>query len=108
MTRTYARPHEQTNMSVKSKEDAVNTQDSNTQLEFDLNMSEETDEERKQTTILRAVAAAKLDTLQERVAWILNHYPDARDSDITLQQIYWKLFDSDIYSGGHIDPELAF
>jgi len=92
-------------MSMKSKEDAVNTQDSNTQLELDLDMSEETDEERKQTTILRSVAAAKLDTLQERVAWILNHYPDARDSDITLQQIYWKLFDSDIYSGGYIDPE---
>lgn len=39
------------------------------------------------------------------MAWILNHYPKTRDSDITLQLTYWKRFDSDVYSGGHIDPE---
>jgi hypothetical protein len=93
----------------QKKNERMNAQDSDTQLHFDLNTLDGPDEELKlkdeQIKILRSVAAAKLDTLQERVAWILNHYPEARDSDITLQQIYWKRFDSDIYSGGPIDPE---
>lgn len=87
----------------------MSMQDPDSQLELDLNTkaqsSEEVKIEEKQTKVLRSVAAAKLDTLQERVAWILNHYPEARDSDITLQLIYWKRFDSDVYAGGFIDPE---
>jgi hypothetical protein len=35
--------------------------------------------------LLSAVSAGRLDTVQERVAFILNRYPGARDSDITLQ-----------------------
>ena len=86
----------------------MSADDPNNQLSLDLNGQAEADGtlelEEKQTKVLRSVAAAKLDTIQERVAWILNHYPEARDSDITLQLIYWKLFESDIYSGGLIDP----
>jgi hypothetical protein len=47
----------------------------------------------------RAVSAGKFDTLQERVAWILNHYPKARNSDLTLQLAYWETFESDL--AGH-------
>lgn len=78
----------------------MNAQDSDTQLKFDLNTSEEADKEAKlqdeQEKILRSVASAKLDTLQERVAWILNHYLAARDSDITLQLIYCGSFSTRI------------
>lgn len=83
--------------------------DTKPQLELDLTLSEETERvaklEEARTSVLRSVGSGKLDTLQERVAWILNHYPKTRDSDIALQLIYWKRFDSDIYSGDYIDPE---
>lgn len=59
--------------------------------------------EREREAVLHSVAGGKLDTLQERVAWVLNHYPDARDSDITLQLRYWELFESDLTSGTSID-----
>lgn len=79
------------------------------QLALDLAVSEETEKAEKlgedRVGVLRSVGSGKLDTLQERVAWILNHYPKTRDSDIALQIVYWKRFDSDIYSGGVIDPE---
>jgi hypothetical protein len=87
----------------------MNTQDSDTQLELDLDTLDHADKdaqlEDEQAKILRSVASARLDTLQERVAWILNHHPGARDSDITLQLIYWKLFDSDIYNGSFIEAD---
>lgn len=87
----------------------MNLQDSDTQLKLDLSTTDHVDKEIKleyeQAKILRLVASAKLDTLQERVAWILNHYPGARDSDITLQLTYWKLFESDIYSGSFVEPD---
>lgn len=55
---------------------------------------------------LRQVAVSSdFNTIQERVAWILNHYPEARDSDITLQIRYWRKFESDIYNGSYVDPD---
>jgi hypothetical protein len=42
--------------------------------------------------ILRYVADAKTDTVLHRVAWILNHFPETRDSDITCQIKYWSFF----------------
>lgn len=59
--------------------------------------------ERKE--ILAAVANVQLTTVQKRVAWLLNHIPEARDSDITLQLRYWENFATDIYQGGSIRPE---
>lgn len=52
--------------------------------------------------ILRHVADAKTDTVVHRVAWILNHYPETRDSDITCQIKYWSIFESEIYISDHI------
>jgi hypothetical protein len=87
----------------------MDVQDSDTQLELDLRTTDQVDVEAKlegeQAKILRSVASAKLDTLQERVAWILNHHPRARDSDITLQLTYWKLFESHIYNGSFVESE---
>ena len=77
-------------------------------LELDLPTLAEADEaafEEKRSRILAGVASGKLDSLQERVAWILNHHPDARDSDITLQLRFWEEFQGDIYDGGDVSRE---
>lgn len=84
-------------------------QDPEVQLEFDLGTSAEAGKEQRleeaKANILNSVASAKLDTLQERVAWILNNYPKARNSDIALQLIYWRRFESDICTGNFVDLE---
>src|SRR5215813_13969461 len=55
--------------------------------------------------VIQSIAACQLDTVLTRIAWILNHHPETRNSDIALQLKYWKYFDSDIYSGYAIRPE---
>jgi hypothetical protein len=55
--------------------------------------------------ILLRVADARLDTLTTQVAWLLNHYPETRDSDITLQIQYWKTFEPDKFGGSHISVD---
>jgi Protein of unknown function (DUF3800) len=73
---------------------------------LDLDLKDDTQEklEAEKAAIQSAVVSAKFDTIQERVAWILNHYPDTRNSDITLQLKYWERFEPDLYAGGAIEP----
>lgn len=52
--------------------------------------------------LLRAVDSARLNTLQQRVAWLLNRYPDARDSDRALYRRYWSTFESEHLQGDHV------
>lgn len=59
--------------------------------------------EQQQDEILSAVAASRFDTLHHRVAWILNHYPETRDSDVTLYIAYWKEFESDLIDRDSVD-----
>ena len=61
------------------------------------NLDEDTRRERSE--ILRNVVNATVGTLQHRVAWILNHFPECRDSDITCQIRYWHTFQSDLFDG---------
>jgi hypothetical protein len=58
--------------------------------------------EQERHTLLESVAAGKLDTLQERVAWLLNTDPKTRDSDIALQVAFWETFESDLAGGDSI------
>ncbi len=58
--------------------------------------------EKVRAELLHSVSAGKLDTLQERVALILNHHTDTRDSDIALQLKYWETFESHLLSGDAI------
>ncbi len=51
-------------------------------------------EERKEF-ILQSVLNFKLDTCEQKVAWLLNNYPQTRNSDITLQIEYWRHFNRD-------------
>jgi hypothetical protein len=64
--------------------------------------------QRRRDAILGAVSSAKLDTIQDRVAWVLSRDARARDSDIHLQLAYWKTFHSDVYAGGPIAPKLLY
>jgi hypothetical protein len=59
--------------------------------------------EEERDTLLADVAAGTLNTVERRVAWILNNYPEARNSDITLQIRYWETFEA--YSGGPIHQD---
>jgi hypothetical protein len=52
--------------------------------------------------ILAAVNSCQLNTMELRVAWLLNTYPNTRDSDIALQIRYWQTFESDRFDGGAI------
>lgn len=61
------------------------------------------DPEKEKQKILHSIAACKTDTKNEKVAWLLNNYPDTRDSDITLQLRYWRTFESDLFDGTYID-----
>lgn len=60
----------------------------------------EVEQERGQ--LLAALASSNPDTVLHRVAWILNYYPDTRNSDIALQLRYWETFCPDQYDGGAI------
>jgi hypothetical protein len=50
--------------------------------------------EAERDELVAAVADNQLDTLHRRVTWVLNYFPDARDSDITLMLRYWENFDA--------------
>jgi hypothetical protein len=58
--------------------------------------------------VLASVADARLTTVQTKVAWLLNHLPETRNSDILLMLKYWEQFCSDIYRGGPIHPSELF
>jgi hypothetical protein len=52
---------------------------------------------RERAHLIEAITEERQDRLIERVAYILNKYPESRDSDIALQFRYWKQYDSELY-----------
>jgi hypothetical protein len=64
--------------------------------------SKEAREERQKEGFLSALSSGRLDTLQLRVAYILNREPDARNSDIALALAYWREFQSEYFDGEHL------
>ena len=58
--------------------------------------------DRERQRLEEAVQKSRLDTLQERVAWVLNYYPEARDSDFRLQVEFWKTFTPELVPGGRV------
>lgn len=52
--------------------------------------------------IENAIAAGNYQTKRDRVAGILNMYPDTRNSDMALTIKYWELFEEDRYHPGHL------
>jgi hypothetical protein len=58
--------------------------------------------------LLRSVASQSFDTLELKVAWVLNNFPEARDSDVALAIRYWEIFDKEHFDGRSIDPGALF
>ena len=56
--------------------------------------------------IFRGAVGGEFDVLNQRIAWVLNNYPETRDSDIKLQLRYWSHFES--WDGGAIPAEELF
>lgn len=65
-----------------------------------------TDVQESHKELLAAIAGNDLDTTEKKVARILNLFPETRDSDIDLQLTYWRLYESEQYDGGLIDPDV--
>jgi len=61
--------------------------------------------EARRSRLLQCVSACNLEILEQKVGWILNNHPEARNSDIALQLLYWETFENDIYDGHSICPE---
>jgi|TARA_R100000027_G_C2248156_1_gene93738 hypothetical protein len=75
------------------------------QPELDLTSAEEIKQEeleQKKKMLLESVRAFTLDSAEQKVAWILNNYPETRNSDITLQIKFWEHFNKDLVSSGQV------
>lgn len=60
--------------------------------------------ERRKQLLLNRLAMAKVDSVRDRVAWILNRESNTRDSDIALMLRYWEVFEPALYARGNITP----
>lgn len=61
--------------------------------------------EKEKEILIQRLAESNLVGLRERVAFILNHYPETRNSDIDLAWKFWKFFEPDIAGSGSINQE---
>ena len=76
-----------------------------------LSKKEKLKEEKREEEIQKLynnLASATVNTLRDKVAWVLNQNPKARDSDIDLMLYYWETFESNIYNGQFIKPDDLF
>jgi hypothetical protein len=82
---------------------AANDDLENPELSSEERKAAQIDQERQ--SLRSVIAASRPDTLVYKVGWVLNNYPDARNSDITLQLRYWETFCPGQYTGGSIATE---
>ena len=64
--------------------------------------------EKEKKDLLASLAGADFSKQKTKVAYILNLYPKARDSDITLTLKYWETFQPDIFNPHGILPKDLF
>lgn len=64
--------------------------------------------ERMKQTVLNRLAGARVDTVRDRVVWIMNREVATRDSDITLMLRYWELFETELFARGNITPDSLY
>ncbi|OOG42681.1 DUF3800 domain-containing protein [Rhodanobacter sp. C05] len=60
---------------------------------------------KERAILIEKVASNTTDTVPARVAWVLNHHPASRNSDVRLQVTYWKTFDNQWVSGSNVALE---
>lgn len=58
--------------------------------------------------IFNRIASQSLDTLEFKVAYILNNFAEARDSDVALAIRYWEIFDRENFDGRTLNPNALF
>ncbi len=68
------------------------------------NLKEERIEKEKQE-LLNRVVSGQIENIRDRVAYILNHSNEARNSDIDLAWLYWGAFEKDKFSGSMISRQ---
>lgn len=66
---------------------------------------EEEDLAAKREALHQHVVSFDLNTVEQRVAWVLNQYPEARDSDVALFVTYCRAFHPDVVGSGLIRLE---
>lgn len=64
--------------------------------------------EKERRALLESIAGGDFSTQRTKVAAILNLYPEARNSDITLALKFWETFQPDIYNKDGIFPKDLF
>lgn len=78
------------------------------QLEIAEETTELTKEQKvdlERESLLNKLAESNLDGVREKVAFILNHYPEARNSDNALAWRFWRVFEPEHAGSGVIDEE---
>jgi hypothetical protein len=58
--------------------------------------------EKRRKGILDSVATGNVQSFRDRVAFILNHFYEARNSDVDLVCSYWNTFEKDKFDGDFI------
>jgi hypothetical protein len=58
--------------------------------------------EQKREALIKSVKACELNTVETKVAWVLNNFPNTRDSDLALQIRFWQHFQSEHFDGSAI------
>lgn len=77
----------------------------NDQKKLQQSVERENKRERQRQILLSRLSARDLRDIQTRVAFVLHHYPETRDSDITLAIRYWSIFDHDkVTDLNHLRP----
>lgn len=71
-------------------------------------LAKERNRQREIEAINRAIDTNTYSTKRDRVACLLNMYPDCRDSDMTLTLKYWEIFQEDLYTTEKLTPYLLF
>ncbi len=71
-------------------------------------LAKEREKQREIAAINQAIASGSYTTKRDRVAGLLNMYPETRDSDMTLTLKYWEVFQEDLYSNKQLTPYLLF
>lgn len=64
--------------------------------------------QKEKQLLLDSLAGGDFSKQKTKVAYILNLYPDSRNSDVTLALRYWQTFQSDIYDPNGILPQDLF
>lgn len=61
-------------------------------------LSKEEKVAKEKLSLEAALGSQRLDSVRERVAYILNNHPSARNSDKQLALLYWRLFEGESFS----------